>query len=95
MFDAVGVDVLARDDAVARGAANRPLGKGVRKGDAPACEPVQVGRDHVFEAQKAQGIPALLVRDDEDDIGLFQRLFGQVILLTIRYGRFTDTELRH
>ena len=86
---------LARDDAIARGTADRALGEGAAEGHAAGGEPVDMRGVHVVVAQAAQGVPALLVRDDEDDIGLFRRLFGQVILLTIRYGRFTDTELRH
>ena len=67
--NAVRVDVLARDDAVARGTANSPLGESTAEGYAAGGQAVDIRRDHVVVTQAAERIPTLLVGDDQDDIG--------------------------
>lgn len=67
--NAVGVDVLARDDAVARRAANGSLHKGATERHAASGQTVNVRGDNVVVAQAAERVPALLVGDDQDDIG--------------------------
>jgi len=65
----VGVDVLARDHAVARRAANGPLHKGAAEGHAAGGQTVNVRGDDVVVTQAAERIPALLVGDDQDAVG--------------------------
>ena len=67
--NAVGVDVLARDNAVARRTADRPLHKGATERHATGGQPVNVRGDDVVVTQAAERVPALLVGDDQDDVG--------------------------
>ncbi len=67
--NAVGVDVLARNDAVARWTANGPLHKGATERHATGGQPINVRGADVVVAQAAERVPALLVGDHQDDIG--------------------------
>jgi ABC-type uncharacterized transport system YnjBCD ATPase subunit len=70
----------------ARGAAHGALDVGVSEGDAAAGEAVDVGGDDVFKTQTGQGVPALLVGHDEDDVGLVGHGVPYLAVNTDSYG---------
>ena len=91
--DAVGVDVLARDDAIARRPADRAPGEGAAEGYAAGGEAVDMRGAHVVVAQSAEGVPALLVGDDEDDIGVFSSRLSLVNVDGLPRHRYGATPL--
>ena len=69
--DAVGVRICPREQ---RGSRRAARGRGhvhLLEGGALVHQPVEVGRVHPRAAQGPDGVDALLVGDDEDDIGVF------------------------
>ena len=73
MGDAEGGGILPGEEAEAAGHTDGVLHEAVVEVDALACQPVEVGRVDIFVAVCAQGIPALLVGVDDEEIGTAHR----------------------
>ena len=69
--DAVLVGGFAADHGGARGQADRAIGGGLGEANAAIAEPIQVRRPTMLVTSGGDGVPALLVGADENDVGLF------------------------
>ena len=67
--DTVGVRIEAREEARATRSAGGRRNKTVAKRDTLTDQPVQIRRIHVRKPDGVDGVKALLVGEDEDDIG--------------------------
>ncbi len=68
--DAGGVRVVTGKQAGPGGGARGGGDVTIGEGDPFVHQPVQVGGVHIRKAQSPDGVKALLVGDDEDDVGL-------------------------
>ena len=89
--DAVFVDILSRYQGCPRRHTEGRIRVAAAECDALLSEPVQVGRDDARVTIATKGVPAMLVGEDEDDIGFaFHGLSFFAFRLSIMFTLFNN-----